>query len=442
MAKGRFRTGPSFDDRATGKFSGMPSSRYSGPSYDDRATRVQSYPSGRRTGPSFSDAATGKRSGMPRATDFNVGNQWVNRAGDAVGKMASGIANTGRNISQGFMHPFQMMAGSIANNQAQHDYLDEVYGDKKGSALWKQATDQFYDRGMYAPGSLEPATTGYGASFGDIDDRGGTRGGVSFGQSKKYLNRAGVTDQALEKFIKENKSDAWLRAQADSDKIDLFDTGLSFIKNAKATANLARATQAAQMENQMYGGRDLGGPSFDDSATRVRSYPEDIYADFRSGIEQEGGAPRSYPIDEVTEDITADVAGPYTLDALDLMPSDLDEQRQKTIFQNRFTGQKHDPYRKEALTTYPHDISSYDITGGYPGMEVMNTMSPGETSMWRDAPGRGAANMDRLYMNRIGDVINQGRYSAAPNISVSFDEEEELTPAERYNPKINPSWNR
>ena len=47
-------------------------------------------------------------------------------------------------------------------------------------------------------------------------------------------------------------------------------------------------------------GRDLGGPSFDDSATRVRSYPE--Y--FRSGIAQEGGATSSYPVfDDITDDI-------------------------------------------------------------------------------------------------------------------------------------------
>ena len=63
----------------------------------------------------------------------------------------------------------------------------------------------------------------------------------------------------------------------------------------------------------------------------------------------------------------------------------------------------------------------------------MNTMSPGEPSMWR-RPGGGAADMDRLYMNRIGDVMNQGRYSAVPNISVSFGDEEE-TPFERYNPR-------
>lgn len=434
----RFRRGPSFDDRATGKFSGMPGPRRVGPSFQDRSTgKFSGSPAGRRTGPSFSDRATGKFAGSPRATDFNVGNRWISRAGDAVGNLASGIANTGKKMGKGFVHPFQMMAGSIAQNRADHDYLDEVYGKDKGTALWNRALDNYY--ADVPAESINPAISQYGV----------TDTGTSFGQARKYFNRSGITDRDLDKFLgiepsKWAGNEAWLASQADGDKSELFDTGMSFIKNAKASANLRRATEAARNqladESLPYrsGIEQEGGPS--------RSYPVDtgtVFEDFRSGIEQEGGAPYSYDVSDVTEDITADVGGsPYTLNALDLMPSDLDEQRQKTIFRNMFTGKRgKDMYEKMPITTYPHDISSYDMTANYPGMNVMDRMSPGEDLMWR-APGSSGADMDRLYMNRIGDVINQGRYSAAPNISVSFGEDEELTPAEKYNPKINPAWNR
>ena len=426
--RGRFRTGPSFDDRATGKFSGSPagwrgSDRQPGL---EAANIRQRYPTPSNRQPGFGIANTRVAQGRG--------------LGDIARNVAGNVGQRAANVGRGFVHPLVQGMQSIANNQAQHDYLDEVYGRDKGRALFGQATDQFYDRGIYAPGSFEPELDFQGASLGDIGDIGrGTEtiGGTSFGQAKKYLNKAGVSDQEIERYIKEGKSDGWLAAQVEGGGAEDFATGMSFIKNAKATANLARSTAAAGMENEMYGGRPLEGPSFDDAATRVRSYPEDTFGDFRSGIEQEGGPPRSYPPD-VMEDITADIApSPYDVTTgydRDKI-YDFERQRPKTTFRNRFTGQKHDPYDLVGTPTFPFSEENMagDYTAGYPGMEVMNTMSPGETSMWR-GPGGGAADMDRLYMNRIGDVMNQGRYSAVPNISVSFGDEEE-TPFERYNPR-------
>ena len=443
MARGRFRTGPSFDDRATGKFSGSPagwrgSNRQPG---IETANTRRRYPTPSNRQPGISQANV-----RPR-----TGSTWRDKAGN----LASGIANTGKTMGKGFVHPFQMMAGSIAQNRADHDYLDEVYGDKKGAALFRQATDQFYDRGVYAPDSFEPMTNAIGMSFGDIEEGGGgTRGGVSFGQAKKYFNRSGITDQALERFIKEGKSDAWLRAQADGDKSELFDTGMSFIKNAKASANLRRSTEAARNqladESLPYrsGIEQEGGPP--------RSYPVDtetVFGDFSSGIEQEGGAPYSYDVTE--EDITADIGGsPYNVTTgydRDKI-YDFEKQRPKTTFRNRFTGRKHDPYDLVGTPTFPFSDENMagDYTAGYPGMDVMNQMTPGdmtgETLQYRDrnVGTRGAAgSFDELYMNRIGDVINRGPRHIVPNISVEFGEQEEETPYGKFNPRsINPVWNK
>jgi hypothetical protein len=342
-----------------------------------------------------------------------------------------------------------MLAGSIANNQAQHRYLDEIYGDRKGAALWQQAdydalknlTDEELAAEMRGKGPTRNVLGNIPSA--DIGS------GTSMGQAMKYFEQAGITENDMMKFMGVTPSkwagnEAWLRSQAGGEGAEAFKTGMSFIKNAKATANLARATEAAR--NQL---AEEGLP-------------------FRSGIEQEGGPPRSYPVDDVTdvdlteswtrhdpgadevftEDITADVGGsPYNVTTgydRDKI-YDFERQRPKTTFRNRFTGQKHDPYDLVGTPTFPFSEENMagDYTTGYPGMEVMNRMSPlpeENTLMWR-GPGGGAADMDRLYMNRIGDVINQGKYSAAPNIGISFDEEE--TPFERYNPRaINPSWNR
>tara|TARA_R100000093_G_scaffold19589_1_gene11271 strand:+ start:1355 stop:2635 length:1281 start_codon:yes stop_codon:yes gene_type:complete len=386
-------------------------------------------------GGSFSDAATGRRHGSPRATDFRTSGAFGRAVRDTAANLGQGIANTGRKIGRGFVHPFQRLAGSIANNQAYHRYLDEIYGEDKSAALWDQAIRNRYD----AP--FDPDTENAA-----IQQFGQTGTGTSLGQAGKYFKQAGLTQNDIDKFTgvipsKWAGNEAWLRSQAGGEGAEAFKTGMSFIKNAKATANLARATEAAR--NQL---AEEGLP-------------------FRSGIEQEGGPSRSYPVDDVTdvdlteswtrhdpgaddvftEDITADIGGsPYNVTTgydRDKI-YDFERQRPKTTFRNRFTGQKHDPYDLVGTPTFPFSEENMagDYTAGYPGMEVMNELAPYEDAMWR-GPGGGAADMDRLYMNRIGDVINQGRYSAAPNISVSFDEEE--TPFERYNPRaINPSWNR
>ena len=397
-------------------------------------------------GGSFSDAATGRRHGSPRATDFKVSSNW----GPKIKDFASGIANTGKNVGMGLMGPAMAGVRHIGQNLDDHRYLDTIYGPRKSQAFFDQAGRNFYGRGLYAPGADpskdEPLTDITGMSFGDIEEnRAGTLSGTSLGQAMKYFEKAGITQQELNKFndpdSKWFQNQAYLESAAGAEGAEDFREGMTYIKNAKATSALRRATENAR--NQL---AEEGLP-------------------FRSGIEQEGGPPRSYPVDDVTdvdlteswtrhdpgaddvftEDITADIGGsPYNVTTgydRDKI-YDFERQRPKTTFRNRFTGQKHDPYDLVGTPTFPFSEENMagDYTAGYPGMEVMNELAPYEDAMWR-GPGGGAADMDRLYMNRIGDVINQGKYSAAPNIGISFDEEE--TPFERYNPRaINPSWNR
>ena len=97
---------------------------------------------------------------------------------------------------------------------------------------------------MQTPNVMSDATT---MALGD------TSKGTSLGQATKYFKMAGLTDNQIEDFFDANNdkgrfmNENYLRSMSE-DK-DMFDTGVSFIKNAKATANLARNLEAAQ--NQM-----------------------------------------------------------------------------------------------------------------------------------------------------------------------------------------------
>ena len=400
-------------------------------------------------GGSFSDAATGRRHGSPRATDFRTSGAFGRAVRDTAANLGQGIANTGRKIGRGFVHPFQRLAGSIANNQAHHRYLDEIYGEDKSAALWDQAIRNRYD----AP--FDPDTENAA-----IQQFGQTGTGTSLGQAGKYFKQAGLTQNDIDKFTgvipsKWAGNEAWLRSQAGGEGAEAFKTGMSFIKNAKATANLARATEAAR--NQL---AEEGLP-------------------FRSGIEQEGGPSRSYPVDDVTdvdlteswtrhdpgaddvftEDITADIGGsPYGLDALNLMPSytpslggsfsDFATGKGQPQITRRKTGKGRwggpGQYTSDIMRTYPGDPNAGEFTDNFPtgyekyfgGMEPRDTRNI-QTSQTGTRAGPGS--FDNFYMNTIGDIVNRGsNLNPLPDISVEFGEWEE---DENLNPRL-PAWKR
>jgi len=214
----------------------------------------------RRTGGRFTPA------GGPIPTQQQVAKNRRIATPRGVADYAKGIYNTGKDVAGKFMHPLMMGAQSIAANQAQHDYLDEVYGEGKNTAFWNQAmrnwgaTPDQYDpeTGELLPTSFASTSERPGSmQFGKTDT------GTSLGQAGKYLNMAGITNNTMQKFMdpsyKFAGNEAWLRAQAGGDgkSQEYFDTAMSFIKNAKATANLARDTQQMEEDATL---ANLGGP--------------------------------------------------------------------------------------------------------------------------------------------------------------------------------------
>ena len=355
-----------------------------------------------------------------------------------VGDFAKGIYNTGKDVAGKFMHPAMMLANSIGANQAQHDYLDDVYGDAKGMALWAQAGDNYYDRAKRA-GTLDdqgqPLRTGYGMSFADMEPGGGgTLGGTSMGQAQKYFKMAGLTDNDLNKFFdkdyKFGGNEAWLRSQA-QDK-EKFDTGMSFIKNAKSTANLARATQA--MEDAAYDGPGqttgaAGGPIPDMDITSdiaPKEKPRYVNPGQTDGPVGMGLMPN---MQMNYEPLTAAGSGmisgynrpePGPFEYLPLYSSPWDfnftpENYEYGLYPPDQAYPGGGPSRYPGATTNLRQ-GLYDQTGGSPTM------------------GGNLASQNALGM-RGYDVNDQG--TIMPNITVEFGPYDD----EEQSGKINPSWN-
>ena len=147
---------------------------------------------------------------------------------------------------------FPMLGSSISKNQRDHRYLDSVFGrasPEKNMAFFNKAMVDANTPSMYS----DPTTM----AMGD------TSRGSSLGQAMKYLERAGISKQNMARFMDPNDkfygSEAYLRSQAGASGAEDFDIGMSFIKNAKATANLARDVDA-QRRAMMAADADLGGP--------------------------------------------------------------------------------------------------------------------------------------------------------------------------------------
>ena len=137
------------------------------------------------------------------------------------------------------------LASSISNNQADHRYINSLLGrasPEKNMAFFNKA---IYDANQ--PNRFENPS---------IMAMGDTSRGSSLGQAMKYFERAGITKQDMDKFMDPNSkfygNEAYLSAMAGADGAEDFTTGMSFIKNAKASANLARDLAAQQMTQGAY----------------------------------------------------------------------------------------------------------------------------------------------------------------------------------------------
>ena len=145
------------------------------------------------------------------------------------------------------------MADSISNNMRDHRYLDSIYG--KGSPEKNMA---FFRKANFDAGNNMGTNDMTTMSIGD------TSRGSSMGQAMKYFNKAGISQRNLERFMDPNDkfygSEAYLRSQAGGSGAEDFDIGMSFIKNAKASANLAR--DMAYAEQADAANRGVSGVSY------------------------------------------------------------------------------------------------------------------------------------------------------------------------------------
>ena len=180
----------------------------------------------------------------------------------------------------GIMGIFGDLGTSVGKNREHHEYINSRLGRAS-----PEKNLAFFDQ----QGFLDAAQTGNSGLLSK-------QGNQAYGR----FSRAGITDNVLLKFMdpgyKFYGNEAWLRSQA-HDK-ELFDDGMTFIKNARDTANLAR-DMASQEQSQLNQGSSEG----DAIASQMNVAPGDIVG---------GGFDYSDPDEEfedITEDITADVAG-------------------------------------------------------------------------------------------------------------------------------------
>ena len=201
------------------------------------------------------------------------------------------------------------LVNSIAQNQQQHKFINDLLGrasPAKNEAFYGTALAN-----MQTPNVMSDATT---MALGD------TSKGTSLGQATKYFKMAGLTDNQIEDFFdssnKRFMNENYLRSMSE-DK-DMFDTGVSFIKNAKATANLARNLEAAQnqmmMEDAVGSDRqpafELGLGQAPDQYPLEDIIPSDRQPAFDLGL---GGAPDQYPLNPL---------GPEYDPVMDIMPNE------------------------------------------------------------------------------------------------------------------------
>ena len=237
-------------------------------------------------------------------TDEGLVNNFVN---DATTMARDLTPNVNFNLP-GFGGGVMNLVNSIAQNQQQHKFINDLLGrasPAKNEAFYGTALAN-----MQTPNVMSDATT---MALGD------TSKGTSLGQATKYFKMAGLTDNQIEDFFDANNdkgrfmNENYLRSMSE-DK-DMFDTGVSFIKNAKATANLARNLEAAQ--NQMMMEDAVGSdrqPAFELGLGQAPDqYPiqaSDRQPAFELGL---GQAPDQYPLNPL---------GPEYDAVMDIMPNE------------------------------------------------------------------------------------------------------------------------
>jgi len=268
-----------------------------------------------RAGPSRGDISpfVSNQANIERANRRGIGSLDEDKGMSGVGHITNWIRNTfggqgeKERTGEGFNIPFPSGIGyagkmfdSMAKNQAQHKDLDQYFQSGFGDD-WRKAKNAAIWQGQ-----------GFGSASRNQDMN------LLSGQGRqahRYLSRAGVTDNALDTFMNPSSkwfgNEAWLRSQADGDKSELFDQGMSFIKNAKDTSNLHRS---------IFGQRDMRdyeeGEHWDIAPDRDLRANQN-FVDVKDAMEGMSGFDIAPQADEISEDVTYDLSPPGGyLDAL------------------------------------------------------------------------------------------------------------------------------
>ena len=260
-------------------------------------------------------------------TDEGLGKNIVNDAKTMASDLIRDpLANADKKFPPGLMGLFGRMGDSIGNNQQDHRYLNSVFGRAS-----PDKTMAFFDKSTY------DANRNMGTDNMSTMSIGDTSRGSSLGQAMKYFERAGITEQNMARFMDPNDkfygNQAYLASQAGGEGAEDFATGMSFIKNAKASANLARDV-AGQQARQQFTQNAYENPS-------SRASPIDDYSAYEDITETitDDSYPNRPPLFE--EDFSQDV---YSDRQPQLFGSRRDQlepfeaQRQKATFFDRGTG--------------------------------------------------------------------------------------------------------
>jgi len=182
---------------------------------------------------------------------------------------------------------FPMLGSSISNNQQDHKIINAAYGRAS-----PEKTMAFFNKAMIDAG------TDVGTNNQSTLQIGDTSTGSSLGQAMKYFERAGISKQNMNRFMDPNDkwygNEAYLRSQAGGSGAEDFDIGMSFIKNAKSSANIAdnlkRANRAIAAQDSGLGGplTPAGGPIPDmDITTNLGTGQSMLSEDLNSRIPPE-----------------------------------------------------------------------------------------------------------------------------------------------------------
>jgi hypothetical protein len=250
----------------------------------------------------------------------------VNNIVNDAKTMASNLTPNVNMKMPGLMGLFGGFGESIGNNQEDHRYLNSVFGraspDKTMAFFDKAKYDMKQNMGTDNVGTMQ---------IGDTTD------GSSLGQADKYFRRAGITQQNIDRFMDPNDkfygSEAYLASQAGGSGAEDFATGMSFIKNAKASANLAER-EAMKQARQQFTQNAYENPS-------SRASPLDDYSAYDDITETitDDSYPNRPPLfeEDFSEDVYSD-RQPQLFGSRRDQLEPFEAQRQKATFFDRGTG--------------------------------------------------------------------------------------------------------